>query len=308
MPKRGSRPRSSTGGRRGPRLSSKSTSRSKPKKTKLTCAASSLPPCQNKPEIWLGCLLDHKMKFPGWIQVQGLRMFFYLWLRILEFSGDGICLIPAAAVAYLLPKKNLTPEVRTFFFNLLGAFIVDLILVTLIKYFICRARPRARPLYGEPNIITVEAEPWSFPSNHSTRALMVVTFFTMYLPLWKEQTVNVWLPFFRKLLINEVNLLEDGVHMLSNLLVSIITWLVYSWAIATISSQIILGRHFFFDVLIGCMVGILEGTLYNSFFVIPAEVSEGVHDYIFSLVASVWDGIMKFFNIGSFHLENLANR
>lgn len=224
-------------------------------------------------------------------------MVFYLWLRVLEFSGDGICLIPAAAVAYLLPKENLTPEVRAFFFNLLGAFIVDLVLVTVIESYVCRAQP----LYYQPNVITEDAEPWSFPSHHSTRALMVVTFFTMYLPMWKEQAVNVWLPFFRRLLSNEVNILDEGAPMVGNLLVSIITWFVYSWAVATTSSRIILGRHFFFDVLVGCVVGILESTLYNRFFVIPDEVSEGVHNCIFSFFVSIKDAIVKLFcNNGSF--------
>jgi membrane-associated phospholipid phosphatase len=297
MPKIRPRSRGRSRGRRGPRLSSKSGLRSIPKEANPNCASSSPPPCQNKPEGWLDWLRDHDMRFSWWMQEQGLRIFFYLWLRILEFSGNGICLIPAAAAAYLLPKESLTPEVRTFFFNLLGAFVVDLILVTLIKYYVCRARP----LYCGRHITTVEAEPWSFPSNHSTRALMVVTFFTMYLPMWKEQAVNVWLPFFRRLLSNEVSILDDGVHTLSNVLVSIITWLVYSWAVATTSSRIILGRHFFFDVLVGCVVGILEGALYNRFLVIPAEVSEGVHNYIFLFFASIRDAVMKFFNNSSFH-------
>ena len=296
MSKRRSLSRGRRRGKRGP----SSSSRSKPRKTDMKYDSSNSPPCEIKSNGWLDWLSDHDMRFSCWMQEQGPRIFFYLWLRILEFSGDGICLIPTAAVAYLLPKENLTPEVRTFFFNLLGAFIADLVLVTLVKLYVYQARP----LYcAAHNIVTMEVEPWSFPSNHPTRALMVVTFFTMYLPMWKEQAINVWLPFFRRMLSNDFNILDEGVHMLANLLVSVLTWLVYSWAVATTSSRIILGRHFIFDVLVGCVVGILEGTLYNSFLVIPTEASEGVHDYIFSIFASIKDALTDFFNNGSLHIQ-----
>jgi len=229
----------------------------------------------------------------------GLHLVFCSLLRVLEFSGDGIFLIPAAAATYLLPLGKLTQEVRMFFFNLFGAFILDLIIVMVIKNYVRRHRP---------HYCTCREEYWSFPSGHSTRALLVVTFFTMYMPMWRVQAANVWLPFLRRLLSNRVNILDEGVPMLENFLVSVVTWLVFSWAVATTSSRIILGRHFFFDVLIGCFVGTLESVLYNNFFVIPREVSLAVHGYISSFFGAIEDAVWRLFNDVGFYIEGWTKR
>lgn len=235
---------------------------------------------------------------------QGLQLFFYMFLRILEFSGDGVFLIPAAAATYLLPKGKLNPEVRMFFFNLLGAFVVDLVIVTLIKNCV----RRRRPAYSHPHLITAEVDYCSFPSGHSTRALMVVTFFTMYLPMWRVQAAHVWLPFLKRVLSNEVNILDEGVAMVENFLVSVVTWLVFSWAVATTSSRIILGRHFFFDVLVGCFVGTLESILYNNFLIIPPEVSEAVHAYISSFFGIIEMIIGRVFSGTGYYIQKLTMR
>lgn len=235
---------------------------------------------------------------------QGLQFFFYTILRILEFSGDGLFLIPAAAATYMLPKGKLNAEVRMFFFNLLGAFIVDLVIVTLIKNYV----RRRRPVYCHAHGITEEVEYWSFPSGHSTRALMVVTFFTMYLHMWRVQASDVWLPFLKRVLSNEVNILDEGVPMLENFLVSVVTWLVFSWAVATTSSRIILGRHFFFDVLVGCLVGILESILYNNFLVIPPAVSEAVHAYISSFFGTIEMVLGRIFRGASLYIQSWTTR
>lgn len=74
-------------------------------------------------------LLDHVVefdrKFSAWVHEHGLGIFFYVFLRTLEFSGDGVFLIPCAAATFLAPKSKLTPELRMFFFNLFMAFLFD---------------------------------------------------------------------------------------------------------------------------------------------------------------------------------------
>lgn len=226
-------------------------------------------------------------------------MFIHILLQGLEFSGDSTFLIPAAAATYLLPPALLTPEVRVFFFDLFGAFILDLIIVAIIKNVVKR---------HHPDYCLCEQQYWSFPSGHSTRALMIVTFFTMYIPMWKEQAATVWLPFLRRLLKNQVNVLEEGVPMMENFLVSLVGWIVFSWAVATTSSRILLGHHFFFDVLIGCVVGVLESVLYTKFLVIPPEVTLAVHGYISSFFGGIEDAVWRFFNNVTFYIERLTTR
>ncbi|KAG0620181.1 hypothetical protein M758_4G196100 [Ceratodon purpureus] len=293
--------RSPTRGRRGRLASrSRSKSRSRAKLKNTAISADDLPSCHRRG--WVDRIVDYDTNFSYWIHEQGLQFFFYMVLRILEFSGEGLFLIPAAAAAYLLPKGKLNPEVRMFFFNLLGAFIVDLVIVTLIKNYV----RRRGPMYCHVHHVTGEDR--SFPSGHSTRALMVVTFFTMYLPMWRVQAANVWLPFLKRVLSNEVRILDEGVPMLESFLVSVVTWLVFSWAVATTSSRIILGRHFFFDVLVGCLVGTLESILYNNFLVIPHAVSEAVHSYISSFFGNIEEVLAKFFGGASMYIQSWVMR
>ncbi|XP_024403550.1 uncharacterized protein [Physcomitrium patens] len=304
MPKR-SRTRSRGRRRtsRRPRSSSKTGLRPNPKKKKSSYNLSTATLCDclfnPEPAGWLDRALYYDKRLTCWLRDQGLRLFLYLLLRAMELSGDGVCLISTAAATYLLPKKKLTPEVRMFFFNLLGAFIVDLVIVTVIKYYV---RLWHQSSSCQPHSVTFDLE-------NSTRPILVVTFFTMYLPMWKDQAANVWLPFFRRLVSNKVGLdIQDEGVQLANLLVSIITWLVFSWAVSTTSSRIILGRHFFFDVLVGCLVGILETLLYSKFLVIPDKVSEGIHNYLIFFFGNIENHVRFLFSNCKFHIENLVKR
>jgi membrane-associated phospholipid phosphatase len=249
-------------------------------------------------------IVEFDKRFSAWVHEQGLGLFFYVFLRTLEFSGDGVFLIPCAAATFLAPTPKLTPQLRMFFFNLFMGFLFDLIFVSIIKKIVRRPRPS----YNRGHFKTVQVDHWSFPSGHSTRALMVVTFFWLYLPMWRDQSARIWMPFVISKLERHIIILDEFVPTAENLLINIIAWVVTTWAIATTTSRIILGRHFFCDVIAGSLLGVFESFFAHYLLYIPGEVSEYVHQVINEAFGWLEDEAWKLFHGRNFTIERISSR
>lgn len=198
----------------------------------------------------------------------------------MEFSGDGDFLIPWAAATFLAPEPRLTPELRTFF-NLFMAFLFDLIIVSIIKKIVRRPRPK----YNRKHFVTVQVDHWSFPSGHSTRVLLLMTMFGLYLPMWKDQSHRVWLPYLERKLEKRIVIMKEFQSTAEAIIVNFFGSVLTAWAVATTSSRIILGRHFFCDVVADSIPGIFEAFFAYYVLDIPNGTSEAIHRNINGVLA-----------------------
>jgi membrane-associated phospholipid phosphatase len=252
----------------------------------------------------LGRLVDFDHRVSAWVHEQGLGIFFYVFLRTLEFSGDSVFLIPCAAAAFLAPPQRLTPEVRMFFFNLFMTFIFDLIFVSIVKKMV----RRPRPAYNRAHFRALQVDHWSFPSGHSTRALITTTLFALYLPMWKDQARRIWTPFLVNQLKGHVIILKHAMPTAESLLVSAIALTITAWAVATTTSRIILGRHFLCDVLAGSVIGIGEALFAHRYLFIPMKTSEYIHSAVNQSFAWIEDSIYNSFHSRTFVITHVKPR
>ncbi|KAI5078336.1 hypothetical protein GOP47_0006007 [Adiantum capillus-veneris] len=100
---------------------------------------------------------------------------------------------------------------------------------------------RPRPVYNKGMYLVVSVDHYSFPSGHSSRAFTILIFVLNSASEWKEMISPV-------LGVDELGLLGHY----------FVPFLFASWAVATASSRILLGRHFLLDVVVGSVLGILE--------------------------------------------------
>lgn len=56
------------------------------------------------------------------------------------------------------------------------------------------------------------------------------------------------------------------------------------WAISTASSRVFLGRHYFLDVVAGCLLGVLETAILVSFLWVPEKSSSGFHALLWQTI------------------------
>ena len=110
---------------------------------------------------------------------------------------------------------------RPFFFNLLLALLLDIAVVAIIKAFTRRRRPSYNV---DDQYATVKlVDKFSFPSGHSTRAVMLAALLTLVAPI----NFILWLP-------------------------------LVAWAGAVCVSRVLLGRHHILDVVAGVLLGLLQ--------------------------------------------------
>jgi membrane-associated phospholipid phosphatase len=257
-----------------------------------------------KPRNLLERIVGFDKRFSLWVHEQGLGLFFYVFLRTLEFSADGVFLIPCTAATFLAPRAKLTPELRAFFFNLFMAFQFDLIFVSIVKQIVRRPRPE----YNRGHFINIAVDRWSFPSGHSTRALMGLTFFWLYIPMWQDQAERVWVPFLVDKMQDRVIFLDRFLPTLQQLLISGIAWVVHSWAFATTTSRIILGRHFFCDVMAGSLLGVSESIFAHYLLAVPGETVEYIHQLINGFFANMESFAWRIFHERPFSVHDLTIR
>lgn len=113
----------------------------------------------------------------------------------------------------------------------------------MLKAFARRRRP---PTKNPDFFKSIGPDQYSFPSGHASRAILISFIFTQIFPLF-----------------------ENGYLYLG---VSIFIW---TWSTIVCLSRLLNGRHYLFDVLVGIVIGFLEGILV-SFIWLSSEQSEKV--------------------------------
>ncbi|XP_077196439.1 polyisoprenoid diphosphate/phosphate phosphohydrolase PLPP6-like [Paroedura picta] len=126
---------------------------------------------------------------------------------------------------------NRNPGVRELLINMLFALVLDLVLVGLLKGLVRRKRPS----YNDMDMfITLFVDKFSFPSGHATRVAMVSRFVFHRLTLAAPLQV-----------------------------------LVVLWAFMVGLSRVMLGRHNLTDVLFGYVIGCVEYSVVEHFWLSP---------------------------------------
>ncbi|GMH40096.1 hypothetical protein BSKO_08000 [Bryopsis sp. KO-2023] len=143
------------------------------------------------------------------------------FLLMLEYFGSGL-LIPLAFLLWAVPLGIVGAYFKAFCLNLLLGFFTDLAFVGALKGLVRRPRPN----YNDAGdfILVVNVDRYSFPSGHASRAVFIAVLSSVWRlgPWW-------------------------------------VRWLVWWAALATAMSRVLMGRHYFTDVVAGVVVGILNG-------------------------------------------------
>lgn len=172
-------------------------------------------------------------------------------LKALEHSGDGRLWLPIPVALFFSPLSLKSSNLQSILIGLLIGFVIDLILVGLIKYSI----RRPRPVYNKGMHLTVSVDHWSFPSGHSSRVWFISSF--LYLSSSSISTVLSQLGYPGHQWIGSN---DNGKFVKHFVLMACL------WSTATSISRVLLGRHFVFDVIAGSCLGVLEAILLFKFF------------------------------------------
>jgi presqualene diphosphate phosphatase len=143
------------------------------------------------------------------------------WLLLAcEHSGNGFIWILGTLLLVILPR--ISWKLRIFAMNLEAGFLLDLIVIGVLKLAVRRARPD----YAEKKYTSnIPADKYSFPSGHASRCIFIAT----------------------------------GVYLFRSMCHPAILAGTMVWAVGTSMSRVILGRHYLSDVVVGSVIGILIG-------------------------------------------------
>lgn len=217
------------------------------------------------------------------------------WLAICLVSGDGFFWLPVAIAFWLSPSVG-SPGTRLFALNLFVCLLFDLLVVGSIKSAVRRKRPH----YNRGHFVVVSVDSWSFPSGHSTRAVMIVTLIWLYSPLWRTMITSYWYPNL-VLKYKENYFMTDYVlPYVENHLLTIAYCLFTLWMLATACSRVVLGRHYISDVLGGIVIGVLEAFVAHFCLHVPLKVSELQHAYLLARFGLYEEFFWRFFPGGWF--------
>ena len=140
------------------------------------------------------------------------------WLLLaLEHSGNGFLWIIGTFLLLIWPTAGW--KLRVFAINLELGFLLDLIVIGIIKL----AVKRARPDYAEKQYSTnIPADKYSFPSGHASRCIFIATAIFLFRSMCRR-----------------------------------VFWVsAVVWAVCTSMSRVLLGRHFLSDIVVGSVIGI----------------------------------------------------
>ncbi|GAQ87429.1 lipid phosphate phosphatase [Klebsormidium nitens] len=187
--------------------------------------------------------------FSAWLYADG-RSHLRGFLKFLEMSGTGSIWIPAIIALWLAPF-DYPSALRALAFNLLVGFLLDLALIGSIKGLARRTRPK----YNREFSVLVPVDVYSFPSGHASRAIFIASFlcFCIYA--------------------------NKGSFLTGTSAASACS-LVAFWAACTASSRVFLGRHYFLDVVAGCLLGILELVIMTTFLWVSETTSTKYHSLL----------------------------
>ena len=116
--------------------------------------------------------------------------------------------------------------------------LLDLLIVTVIKAIVRRPRPEHNV---KGDMLTISVDLYSFPSGHTTRAVMVAYFFLVHFPAG-----------------------------------TLLDTLVVVWGAAVSLSRILLGRHHVLDVTCGAIIGVLQYRLLADYLWLSADTCEDI--------------------------------
>ncbi|XP_072176325.1 polyisoprenoid diphosphate/phosphate phosphohydrolase PLPP6-like [Diadema setosum] len=153
----------------------------------------------------------------------------YGWLRpimkFLEISGHGL-----PWFGFCLPLLFRSYQVRDMdAFNPTANLIIGLLLDLLVSFVIKALVRRPRPAANEDDMLmTVAVDNYSFPSGHCTRVAFLFYFF-----------------------------------MTSYVIPGYLQLLLLTWTMAVSVSRVLLGRHYWSDVVCGSIIGLIQGIVMN---------------------------------------------
>lgn len=155
-------------------------------------------------------------------------------LKALEWSGHGVLWLLYIGFMLFSSYNHRSSSSFIFYEIILIGLVIDLIVIAILKLTF----KRKRPFYNEGDLplSASKIDGYSFPSGHATRAFMI------YILFLSEYS-------------NDFTAFKNTVSV---------------WAILLGYSRVALGRHFISDVIVGSIVGSLEGYLtlavYNAIF------------------------------------------
>lgn len=139
-------------------------------------------------------------------------------MKCLEYSCHGVFWITGSIIGLWFSNSA---EREAFFFNLLLALFLDILLVAILKAAIQRKRPDNNE--SEDMLMTWYVDKMSCPSGHTSRAVLLT-----YLLIISSPHLYYFHP------------------------------VLLVWCICTCASRVLLGRHHLGDVLIGVALGYME--------------------------------------------------
>ncbi|XP_046456224.1 phospholipid phosphatase 6-like [Daphnia pulex] len=162
--------------------------------------------------------------------------------KFMEISGSGYIWLPVCAILYFM--HPFVPKQLPI--NLIMAFVLDIVVIGLLKAFARRRRPPTR----NPDFFkSIGPDQFSFPSGHASRTILIAFIFSL---------IN---PFF------DIGYLNFGVSLL-----------LWGWSLTVCLSRILNGRHYLFDVLVGATIGFVEGYLVSFLWMSP-ERAENILNF-----------------------------
>lgn len=144
-------------------------------------------------------------------------------MKGLELSCHGVFWISGCLLCLWFTSDSAT---EAFFFNLVLALFLDILLVAILKASFRRKRPSYNE--GDDMFLTLSVDKMSCPSGHTSRAILMALL-----------------------------LVSSSPHL------SLLHPVLILWSFSTCLSRVLLGRHHLGDVLIGMILGYAEYHMMN---------------------------------------------